>query len=349
LIPGPNEPKLHQLNHYLAPLVDQLIELWQGVDLAETYEHSNGKRVKGAVICCSCNIPAVRKLCGFISARIACYRCLKHADYDDRNQPNYGGFANMESWFIERNVNEIRNNTFAWKACKTQEQRKNHVSETLVRWSEIYRLPYFNPICFLIINPMHCLFLGIAKWIVTRLWIEEGRLTSQDLLVMQERANQIQVPADIGRIPGKISTGEGFSGFTADQWKTFMLIYATSITWDLLSNSDRKILANFVRVCNILVCRIVLIQGLEEAHMRLVILVKEIKRTYGSKKITPNLHLCLHLYECSLDYGPLYSFWSFSTERMNGLLGNLQHDHHLICQFFFLSHLTNNFFRIILQ
>jgi hypothetical protein len=85
---------------------------------------------------------------------------------------------------------------------------------------------------------MHCLFLGIAKWIVMRLWIEEGRLTSQDLLMMQERANQIQVPADIGRIPGKILTGEGFSGFTADQWKTFMLIYITSITWDLLSNSD---------------------------------------------------------------------------------------------------------------
>ena len=30
LIPGPNEPKLHQLNHYLAPLIDQLVDLWNG-------------------------------------------------------------------------------------------------------------------------------------------------------------------------------------------------------------------------------------------------------------------------------------------------------------------------------
>ena len=47
---------------------------------------------------------------------------------------------------------------------------------------------------------------------------------------MQERANKIKVPSNIGRIPNKIATGNGFSGFTADQWKTFILIYATTIT-----------------------------------------------------------------------------------------------------------------------
>lgn len=185
----------------------------------------------------------------------------------------------------------------------------------------MYRLPYFNPIRFLVIDPMHCLFLGIAKWIVTRLWIEKGKLTPQNLSLMQKRASNIQVPVDIGRIPSKISTGEGFSGFSADQWKTFTLIFAIPITWDLLNEADQRILVNFVRVCSILVCRIVSISGLKEAHTRLVEMVKDIEREYGPKKITPNLHLCLHLCECSLDYGPLYAFWCFSTERMNGLLG----------------------------
>src|SRR5213595_4334641 len=68
-----------------------------------------------------------------------------------------------------------------WKECNTEDARKNHVSETFVRWSEIYRLPYFDPTKFLIVDPMHCLFLGIAKWIVTRLWIEENRLTTKYL------------------------------------------------------------------------------------------------------------------------------------------------------------------------
>jgi hypothetical protein len=81
----------------------------------------------------------------------------------------------------------------------------------------MHRLPYFNPVHFLVIDPMHCLFLSIAKWIVIRLWIEKEKLSPQDLLLMQNRANKIQVPADIGRIPGKISMGDSFSGFSADQ------------------------------------------------------------------------------------------------------------------------------------
>ncbi|PKC00944.1 hypothetical protein RhiirA5_247771, partial [Rhizophagus irregularis] len=74
----------------------------------------------------------------------------------------------------------------------------------------------------------------------------------------------------------------------------------------------------FVRACNILVCTIVSKNSLIEAHQRLLEMVKEIEKTYGPKKISPNLHLCIHLCECSLDYGPLYSFWCYSMERMNG-------------------------------
>ena len=157
---------------------------------------------------------------------------------------------------------------------------------------------------------------------MTRLWIEEHKLTPADLTIMQKRANKIQVPIDIGRLPSIIDTGKGFSSFSADQWKSFILIYATTITWDLLDEANQKILANFVRACNILVCRIVSKKDLIEAHQRLVEMVKEIERTYGPKKISPNLHLCMHLCECMLDYGPLYAFWCYSMERMNGLLGN---------------------------
>jgi hypothetical protein len=111
MIPGPTEPKLHQLNHYLVPLVDQLIELWQGLEL-ETFEHPSGKIVKEAVICCSCDIPVVRKLCRYISAKVACHWYLKQANYDE-NQPNFGGFSDMDSWFIERDVKEIKKNAIA--------------------------------------------------------------------------------------------------------------------------------------------------------------------------------------------------------------------------------------------
>jgi hypothetical protein len=92
--------------------------------------------------------------------------------------------------------------------------------------------------------------------------------------------------------------------------------------WDLLDASDRKILGNFVRACSLLVCRIVDNNILNEAYSRLLQVVCLIEDNYRPEVITPNLHLCLHITECCQDYGPLYSFWCYSFERMNGILGN---------------------------
>ena len=122
MIPGPNEPKLHQLNHYLAPIIDQFIELWDGIDM--TTDESSRKRIRAAIICCACDIPAARKLCGHILARVACHRCEKVANYDARNQPNFGRFDNIEQWFMARNVDEIRNNANLWKECNTDNAHK---------------------------------------------------------------------------------------------------------------------------------------------------------------------------------------------------------------------------------
>jgi len=94
LISGPNEPSLHQLNHYLTPLIDQLFEIWNGIELSGTYE-SSVKRIRAAIIYCSCDISAAKKLCGHILYRVACYRCFKWAQYDDQNQPNFDRFDDI--------------------------------------------------------------------------------------------------------------------------------------------------------------------------------------------------------------------------------------------------------------
>src|SRR5256884_8596997 len=140
---------------------------------------------------------------------------------------------------------------------------------------------------------------------------------------MKKRAKEFKLPADMGRISYKISTGERFSGFTADQWKSFILIYATPLMWDLLVTSDQKILANFVRACSLLTCQIIDNNMLSQAHDRLLQVVKLIKENYGLKSITPNIHLSLYITDCCKDYGPLYLFWCYSFKRINGLLGKL--------------------------
>lgn len=98
---------------------------------------------------------------------------------------------------------------------------------------------------------------------------------------MQERADMIKLTSDLGRRPIRIATGEGFSNFTADMWKTFILIFAISITWSFLGNTNRKILAYFVRACKILTSRELQKSELNEAFMRLVEMNKLIKQKYG--------------------------------------------------------------------
>jgi len=159
----------------------------------------------------------------------------------------------MESWFISHDSTEHCQNAFAWRRCKSDTSKKKFVSQTEVRWSELFWLPYFDPIRFIIVDLMHCLFLGIARWIMKRIWIDEGVLISNDLKKIQEKMNQFNVPADLGRILGKVDREEGFSNFIADQWRIFFMIYATTSLWDHLPLKDQQILTHFVRVCFILV------------------------------------------------------------------------------------------------
>jgi len=176
LLPGPDEVKLHKINHYLAPIVGELLEFWSGFDLPPSENHPEGKKIRLAVICYANDIPAARKLCGHISALAGCHRCYKRANIVGRKL-NYGGFDDMSEWFQDRDLEEHRTNAEAWRHCKSKDERRNHVSTTLVRWSEMLRLPYFNPIRHLIVDPMHCLFLGIARWIIKRLWIDGVKIT----------------------------------------------------------------------------------------------------------------------------------------------------------------------------
>src|SRR6266498_5983157 len=118
--------------------------------------------------------------------------------------------------------------------------------------------------------------------------------------------DEFQVLADLGRILRKVDIGEYFLNFTADQWRIFFSIYVTVSLWEHLPIIDQKILTYFVRISSILVNRIVKFTLVQEAHQRLISLIELIEEKYGRNKITPNLHLLLHLSDCSYNYGPQY-------------------------------------------
>ena len=77
IIPGPCEPEL-TVNQYINPLVDELKQFWSGQELeVRCSSVVHRKLVRCAVLCCSCDLPAGRKLCGFLghSAHLGCSKC----------------------------------------------------------------------------------------------------------------------------------------------------------------------------------------------------------------------------------------------------------------------------------
>lgn len=66
------------------------------------------------------------------------------------------------------------------------------------------------------------------------------------------------------------------------------------------------------------------IDAAEEGHRLLLAFCSQFEDLYGSGRVTPNMHLHTHVVDCIKDYGPVYSFWLFSFERCNGLLGNFR-------------------------
>lgn len=82
------------------------------------------------------------------------------------------------------------------------------------RYSDLLRLPYFDIIRCHLVDPMHNLFLGTSKRMIS-LWKEKKYIVESNLDILQQWVNLINAPFGIGRIPSKIDAG--FAGFTAEQ------------------------------------------------------------------------------------------------------------------------------------
>ena len=64
IIPGPKEPK-GDINSFLKPLVDELIDFWDGVIIADTLLPGGMFKVRVALLALCCDVPAARKCGGF--------------------------------------------------------------------------------------------------------------------------------------------------------------------------------------------------------------------------------------------------------------------------------------------
>ena len=233
LIPGPHEPK-HDINTFLSPLVTELKEFWTGVQMnAGSVGH---KIIRCALLCVACDLPAGRKVCGFLShnAHFGCSRCWKKFS-GNVGSMYFGGF-DRENWRMKTGT-EHRISASHLLSMKTKSERDAAETSSGYRYSILLELSYFDPPRMLIVDPMHNLFLGSAKHFMKAIIIERMLLSSGQFELLQQRVDRISAPPNIGRIPHKLQSG--FASFTADQWKNWVIYFSLLVMtlWPMTSLS----------------------------------------------------------------------------------------------------------------
>ena len=304
------EPK--NLNSFLKPLVEELNALWKGVRVLSSLS-TIPLIFKAALLCTSSDIPASRKLCGFKghSAELGCSRCLKKFPGGFGEKRDYSGF-DEQNW-QKRKSDDHRRQASKVSQCKTKkDQEKLSRKYGINYYSELLKLEYFDVIRFCSIDPMHNLFLGTAKYMFKH-WVAEGILNKKDLETLEKRIDGLEVPVDIGRLPKVISSNYG--SYTAEQWKNWTLVYS-------VYEQYFKCWQSFVLACKYLCKPIVSNGDITRAHFLLLKFGRECEAIYGTDICTPNMHLHCHLNDIIRDLGPIHSFWCFSFERYNGILGS---------------------------
>ena len=185
VLPGPKAPSLQEVNHYMSPLVPELLELWgNGVALTRTAMHPQGRIVRGLLIPVVADLGAVRKTTGYAShsATYFCSFCqLRKSDISQ---------IDPSKW-PRRSCEEFRRLAKAWYIARNSKERERLFKAHGVRYSVLLELPYWKPTQYVVLDTMHNLFLGLfqrhcRKVFGMNIAVDEGTAQSEDNEVTTE-------------------------------------------------------------------------------------------------------------------------------------------------------------------
>ncbi len=161
VIPGPTNPSGLALNHYIRPLIDDLLVSWErGVYYSRTANYPQGRTARSAACVWANDLPAARHVsqCASSTSHHYCSRCscygLSTLGRTDITSPDW----------IPKNAGALRQLAEAWRAAPTEHERSRIFTESGMRWSELWRLPYWDPSRMLAVDAMHCLLEGLAQF-----------------------------------------------------------------------------------------------------------------------------------------------------------------------------------------
>jgi hypothetical protein len=313
------------LGPFLDALADELLELWDGVEV-QINDRREKKRV--ALIMASADMPAAHKLGGFVAVT-GCHGCRKCVREFKRvpNGTNKKGktkskglFGGFDAQSAPRTYDEVKEQSKKYRAATNKATRTKLARESGVTYTPLMRLPYFNTIEMIPLDMMHLLYLGLCKNALDK-FKEKGYLTPKILDAMQEDINQLEPPSDVPRIRMKISAN--LSRLKADELRLFTCVYGEHVLLGRIPEPDYKaylLLVNAVRLYSL---ECISEEQIQAAHDLLHEYNLEFERIYGEKACTPNMHASEHLPDDIRTFGPAPASWVYAFERLYSKLGQV--------------------------
>jgi hypothetical protein len=106
------------------------------------------------------DLPAARKFNQFAqhNSHHYCSRCHCY------HQTTLGRTDVESTDWKPKDHDELRRQAEAWRDAPTVNDQEKLFQANGVRWSEVWRLPYWDPPRMLVVDSMHCLLLGLAQF-----------------------------------------------------------------------------------------------------------------------------------------------------------------------------------------
>ncbi|KAJ3545248.1 hypothetical protein NM688_g5647 [Phlebia brevispora] len=164
VVPGPHHPSKEQINHLIRPIVTSFHNSYlHGVRYSQTPNFPHGKMTRSALVLPVGDALAYAQLTGHAPPTHThfCPFCNLTADniedLDWRHWPS-------------RTCEQHRHIATSWLLAETVEERANIYKTHGIRWTELLRLPYWDPMKLRSIDIMHNLFSGVLKHHIADVW-----------------------------------------------------------------------------------------------------------------------------------------------------------------------------------
>ncbi|OCB85355.1 hypothetical protein A7U60_g7664 [Sanghuangporus baumii] len=253
----------------------------------------------------------------------------------------------LKDVFVHRTGEENRRLAFQYRALETDEEKKQFFDTYGVGYTELARLPYFDLVRMTVVDPMHNILLGIMRcqwhdsWIKTNALRKrtEPNLVPRELDLLNAYLKEFEMPSWVGRLPSNVGYPAAGS-LSADEYKSLALVYLPVILpfvwseWQPVAEKDHEMThrrwrrgpmtepepkirmhedepANFLKLAAAL--KILLGRSIRQLH---------------PEDVKPNFHWVVHMFDQIQDYGPVYSFWTFTFERLNKVLKSYKTNNH---------------------